>query len=516
MPACATQEKITDQPAISNLFLPVPDTDFRDFLEEVDEVVRFAPEIITAIEGDLDAHACRKKKLRVEDRKFFESHTEDLPHLGIEDAGLLSEALTLGVGRPRMPAEAVYVFLMLRGFLGSLSTKQSRRFLHESMSLYEWLQSRGLEMPGVSTILDNLNVISHKTRELIFDRQIALILREKLDDFKKLTIDSTSVKANSSWPTDAKILMGLLMRVDRLGQKLDVFGLENFRQGWVPRWLEEMDKLEFQICLVAGKANSKTKMKQRYRQLLRRGKKAADALKTEFDHFQEGVQIDMLAPSRRVLLKRVIEQIRTDLSDAERVIEYASDRVFHEKKRPSTEKVLSLSDGSAAYIKKGSRNPVIGYKPQLVRSENGFVTSLLVPQGNAADSIKLVPAIGDSIKRTGVVAELVSTDDGYASANGRDEVLGMGVKAISISGAKGKKLTTLEDWESETYRDARRCRSAVESLMFTIKDGFAFGELGRRGIDAVRSELMEKVLAYNCCRIILMRKRRREALDKAA
>ena len=27
MPACATQKTIADQPAISNLFLPVPDTD---------------------------------------------------------------------------------------------------------------------------------------------------------------------------------------------------------------------------------------------------------------------------------------------------------------------------------------------------------------------------------------------------------------------------------------------------------------------------------------------------------
>ncbi len=86
---------------------------------------------------------------------------------------------------------------------------------------------------------------------------------------------------------------------------------------------------------------------------------------------------------------------------------------------------------------------------------------------------------------------------------------------ISISGAKGKKLTALEDWESEEYRDARRCRSAVES-MFTIKDGFAFGELGRRGIDAVRDELLEKVLAYNCCRSILMKKRQREELEQAA
>ena len=516
MPACATRETIPETAAIRNLFLPVPDTDFRDFLEEVDQLLRFAPEIVTAIEGDLDAHALAKKKLRLEDRKFFESRTEDLPDLDIEEDELLSEDLTLAVGRPRMVGEAVYVFLMLRGFLGSLSTKQSRRFLCESMSLYGWLQSRGLPMPGVSTILDNLNVISQKTRELIFDRQIARILGEGLDDFKALTIDSTSVKANSSWPNDAKILTGLLMRVNRLGQKLDAFGLENFRQGWVPRWLEEMDKLEFQICLVAGKANSKAKLKQGYRQLLRRGKKALAALKSEFNAFESAVQIDTFAPSRRALLQRVIEQIRSDLSDAQRVIDYASDRVFHEKKEPSTEKVLSLSDGSAAYIKKGDRNPMIGYKPQLVRSENGFVTSLLVPEGNAADAIKLVPAIADSIKRTTVVADLVSTDDGYASAKGRDDLREMGIATVSISGAKGKKLTTLEDWESEAYRDARRYRSAVESLIFTIKDGFAFGELGRRGIDAVRAELLEKVLAYNCCRSILLRQRQREALEPAA
>ena len=516
MPACATQKTIDDLAFVGNLFLPVPDTDFRDFLDEVAELARFAPEIIEAINGDLDAHAREKKSLRLADRKFFESRTADLPDLDIKECELPSEALTLEVGRPRMPADAVYVFLMLRGFLGSLSTKQSRRFLRESMSLYGLLECRGLKMPGVSTILDNLNVLSHKTRELIFDRQIARILQEDLDDFKALTIDSTAVKANSAWPTDSKMLTDLLKRVDRMGQKLHIFGLKDFRQGWVPRWLEEMDKLDFHICLVAGKANSKGKLKKRYRRLLRCARKATDVLQAEFDRFGQSLCIETLAPSRCVLLQRMINQIRTDLSDAERAMKYTSDRVFKDKTLPSTEKVMSLSDGAAAYIKKGDRNPVIGYKPQLVRSANGFVTSLLVPQGNAADSIKLVPAIRDAIERSGVVAEWVSTDDGYASAKGRDKLLEMGINNISISGAKGKKLTTLEDWESETYQDARRCRSAVESLMFTIKDGFAFGELGRRGIDAVRDELLEKVLAYNCCRSILMKKRKREKLDLAA
>jgi hypothetical protein len=516
MLACATQDKVGENICVGNLILPVPNTDFREFLDEVEQLARFAPEIIVAIEKDLDRAAREKKSLRLADKKFFESRTDDLPAMNIREQNVLADELKLATGRPRMPAYAVYVFLMIRGFLGSLTTKPARRFLRESMSVYGFLQDRGLSLPGVTTILENVNLVSLTTRELIFDKQIALILGEGLDDFKSLTIDSTAVKANSSWPTDAKILTGLLMRANRMGQKLHLFGLEDFSQGWVPCWLEKMDKQVFQICLAAGKSKSKGKLKKHYRQLLKRGRKAADALAVELNRLENGCPLEGQAPSRRVLLDRVVQQIQSDLSDANRVLEYAHARVFHDQTLPSTEKVLSLSDGSAAYIQKGSRNPVIGYKPQLVRSETGFVTSLIVPQGNAADSSELAPAIFDSMSRTGVVAEWVSTDDGYASAKGRDEVLGMGVKDISISGAKGKKLTNPGDWDSEEYRDARRNRSAVESLMFTIKDGFEFGELGRRGLEAVRDELLEKVLAYNCCRIVLIKKRRREALEQAA
>ena len=516
MKTCATEKTITSQTVTGNLFLPIPDTDFRAFLDEAEQLARFAPEIIMQIESDLDLYAREKKSLRLADRKFFESRTSDIPLINIEEIAVCAKDLSLAPGRPRMPSKTVYMFLMMRGFLGSLSTQQAVCFLHESISVYSRLQDSGLEMPGVSTIIDNVNAVSHATRELIFNRQIARIIGDELDDFRKQTIDSTSVKANSCWPTDSTILTGLLTRVYRVGQKLDTFGLMNFKKGWVPRWLEEMDKLVFQIALAAGKPNAKTKFHQQYRQLLARGRKALAALETQFGTLQQDLHIDAFAPSRRIIIERVVEQLSSDLSDARRVIQYTHERVFEQKSLPSKEKVLSLSDGSAAFIQKGSREPVIGYKPQLVRSANGFVASLFVPEGNAADASMLVESIMDSFRRTGVIANTVSTDDGYASAKGRDMLLALGVKTVSISGAKGKKLTTQEDWESEAYQDARRCRSAVESLMFTIKDGFEFGQLGRRGIEAVRDELLEKVLAYNCCRTILIRQRRQDALEQAA
>ena len=93
MPACATKDSLADKPTISNLILPVPDTDFRDFLDEMEELARLAPEIIAAIEKDLDACARAKKKLRLEDRKFFESHTEDLPQLVRSENGFVTSLI---------------------------------------------------------------------------------------------------------------------------------------------------------------------------------------------------------------------------------------------------------------------------------------------------------------------------------------------------------------------------------------------------------------------------------------
>ena len=42
--------------------------------------------------------------------------------------------------------------------------------------------------------------------------------------------------------------------------------------------------------------------------------------------------------------------------------------------------------------------------------------------------------------------------------------------------------------------------------MFTLKHGFDFGEVARRGLSAVHAELMEKALAYNICVTVRLRK----------
>src|ERR1700720_4948855 len=175
------------------------------------------------------------------------------------------------------------------------------------------------------------------------------------------------------------------------------------------------------------------------------------------------------------------------------------------------EKIISLSDSNASFIVKGGWNTMVGYRPQLARSGSGFVTALVLPQGNAADSPHLVVMVKEQITNTGVIPAMTSADDGYSSQEGREEVLGLGVEVVSISGAKGKRLLEAQQWKSRPYRQGRGEGRAVESLLFTLKEGFEFGELVRRTYENVLAEMLEKVLAYNISQIIRLRKKLSES-----
>ena len=47
----------------------------------------------------------------------------------------------------------------------------------------------------------------------------------------------------------------------------------------------------------------------------------------------------------------------------------------------------------------------------------------------------------------------------------------------------------------------------MESLLFTLKESFEFGEMMRRTHENVLAEMLEKVLAYNIAQIIRIRKK---------
>jgi len=178
-----------------------------------------------------------------------------------------------------------------------------------------------------------------------------------------------------------------------------------------------------------------------------------------------------LAPSRRLMGEEVLGLIADDLAALEQAASVCERRIMEQEKVPVAEKIISLSDSDASFIVKGGWNTVAGYRPQLARSGRGFVNALVLPRGNAADSPHLATMVKEQITNTGVIPSMASADDGYSTQQGLEEVLGLGLKVVSISGAKGKKLIEAQKWKSQPYRQARVAYNISQIIRVRKKRG---------------------------------------------
>jgi hypothetical protein len=501
------------------VFLTPIDSQLNDFLNEIHQIALLEPSIVERIDEDLDLHAKKKKLLRLADAEFLAGQTLDLPKLQLQLSELQIDRIQLETGRPRTDAYIVYLFLMLRGFNGGCKDQHARLLLEESITLRLWLEHLGLQLPPASTLSDNLNAVSNQTRALIHQAQLRYIIQQGLDDFQKCFIDSTAVEANTERPTDSIILVRLIARVCTAGGHLHRLDLPDMNPIGLLKQQEELRRLSQQIHFLSGKARGEAKRKKWYFQLIRRVRRLRKRLLRDLETVRRNLESRAdLPPSRRLMGEEALCLIAADLAALEQTANVCERRIMAEEKVPIAEKIISLSDSDASFIVKGGWNTVVGYRPQLARSGSGFVSALVLPRGNAADSRHLVAMVKEQITNTGVIPAMTSADDGYSSQEGREEVLGLGVKVVSISGAKGKRLLEARQWKSRPYRQARAERSAIESLVFTLKEDFEFGEMARRSHQNVLAEMLEKVLAYNISQIIRARKKLSEAeeMERAA
>ena len=498
------------------LFLSPPDSELFAFLSEADRLAQRQPQILQRIEQDLELHGKRKKAVRLQDAQWRQARSLGVPTLDSDASQVQAEKLRLETGRPRTSAYVVYMFLVGRGYFGGFKSSDAMTLLQESMTLAIFLNNQGMSMPGASTLHELVNAVSNDTRDTILSAQVHEVLAEGWDDFKTLLQDSTAVEGNTQWPKDSQLMVDLVARVLRRGGKLDRFGLVNIDEPRARKLLGQMVSLHKQISMGTGKAGSRRERRKTYAKLLRLARRALAVLAPHVSRTEQSLDSLDVLPSRRQMVSRLVQWLRTDLQNLQRVVQCCADRVMHERKVPAHEKVLSVSDADVGFIVKGGREPVVGYKPQLGRSGAGFIVGLIVPRGNAADSGQLVPMFEQVLARTGVVPTEVNVDDGYASRAGREELKSRGVEVMSISGSKGKNITPAHEWEALDYIAARDGRSAVESLMFTLKHGFDFGRVARRGQHNVHAEMLEKALAYNFCRMLACRRAAAESEELRA
>lgn len=501
-------------------------SEMADFVGKAREIFDRYPEILSRIEADQISHGIAKKEIRLEDKRYLASLTGDLP--GFSPDQLESSAPSSTVledGRPRMPALIVAVFFLLRGWLGGPKSDRFRLVVTESLTLRQLYEECAVNPPGLSTINDNLNTLSLETCDLLLRCQLDYAKVKEFDDFEKVRIDSTAAAANAVYPTDSSLVKAFLGRAlvgfQRL-KKMAVVDLTTrvcFTESI--KLAGEVGTFSQVITMIRGKLGAKEIRKDNYKKIYSRVPRIAKRLGPLAKRASEVSERTTMPPSHRARVEKVIGQIETDLESASRIALYSKRRVIDEEVIGIDEKILSICEGDATIIKKGDRDMVFGYRPQLAFSGKGLVVATRVPEGNAADAGQLETMLELSEANTKTIAKIVTVDDGYLNGKVRENYLKRalqnGITAIfSIAGSKGKKSLGEETFYSEDYHQARCDRSAAESCISTLKGNYGYGEINRRGLEAVRQEQMSKVLAYNIRKLVALEndKRQQEERDR--
>jgi len=197
-----------------NLFLPVSNVMLAEVMAEARQLAHRFPGILERITGDQDRTALAKKGLRCEQQAWVRRQTEPLPGMD----SVVSPQVVVGAlqqGRSRMGPETTLVFFIIAHYFSSIYSGTAVERLLDSLSVYRFLSEKGLRMPGLRTIGDNVNAISLDTRRYILQCQTKLAIAEELEDFREVCGDSTSCEANTRWPTDSGLIYRLLSRVFR-------------------------------------------------------------------------------------------------------------------------------------------------------------------------------------------------------------------------------------------------------------------------------------------------------------
>jgi len=489
-------------PFTPHLFPVQPTSDLAYYLGMVQQLVAFRPDILEAIAADQERHALRKKHLRVLDAQQASAEVASqqvmIPDLDWEPHETVAPT-TLNTGRPRMKPEHCFFFWMFCTYAGGVKSHMSKDLLRESQTITQYCLSENIRIPGGSTLAENFAIISEQTQQLILDSQIAFARANQADDFSKCAFDSTMVAADVAWPKDSTLMWELVRRAYSKLKKIKKMADLDLELPNLGDVLVDMKRLDFQINVTPSR--QKELRTATYNELLGEAEDVSQRLPPVIQQVAHLLGMPKLKPSKRLRCNKCLKNVERDLEDLDQVIMQCHLRINEATPVKARHKVLSGADRDAALMVKGDREPVIGYHVQLAMSEMGLITAISVPKGYSSDAKEMQGLCKQIFERTQTIPEEVAADGGYAS---RENYLWLSEQSVahpSFSSSKGKKLIGEADWNSERYKRLRSWRATIEGLIGRLKNRWSFGKVARRGLERVRAELTEKVIAFNFMRL---------------
>jgi IS5 family transposase len=389
------------------------------------------------------------------------------------------EVFSPTMGRPGTPVE-VYLRMMYLKFRWGLSYEEVEQEVRERLP---WRRFCHLSLEDVvpdATTLIKLNQRFGEERIGTLNKKLVKhLLKTKSIKPRKIRIDSTTIEAHITYPTDVKLLHSVVQTLTRTAKRLG----EN-----ITNHVRETKKAVARLgqSLKSTTADRKKQVKKTLQRV------ALYAQDTVSQCRQALEQVDR--SSANVKHVKVFEE---QLAVAKQILRQTEQKLHHVESIP--DRIVSFHDPEVRAIQKGKlgKRTEFGRTLDLVQDASGLMMHYQIHVGNPSDKTQAVPLVKQFKKTYQRTPRAVALDKGFYSAKNLTDLRQLGIRYVAIP--KIGRLTPRERrrQRSKWFRELRRFRCGIEAGISMLKRCFSLDRILSSGAVGTAIWVGFSLFSYN-------------------
>lgn len=441
----------------------------------------------------------RQKQANLDSNWLVLDHAKELQAI----AGLLDEHPTVAelvwqdlapkgllkdTGAQGLSAEQVLRALLIKQ-LNGFSYRALEFHLVDSVTYRRFCQLGWAQTPSKSVLASCIKAIRSDTLEQINRLLVGIAADKKIEDGKRVRVDTTVVESNVHAPLDSNLLWDCVRVVTRLMDRArTIIGAEVTFPNRTRRAKRR--------ALGVLNAGSKEKRKPLYRDLLAVAKETLQSSERVIEVIDRALANDSMDLLVRVNAMGVRKELTHYAALALRVMNQTERRVFKEESVPAKEKLVSIFEEHTDIIVKDRRDTFYGHKICLTSGRSSLVTDCTILEGNPADSTLAEQMIDRHIEITGKAPKQAAYDGGFTSKANLDAIKAKGVEDVAFSKARTLQITDMVR-SSWVYKKLRNFRAGIEGTISFLKRVFGLDRCTWRSLPSFNSYVWSSIVTFN-------------------
>lgn len=334
------------------------------------------------------------------------------------------------------------------------------------------------------TLQENISKITSEVLENIHIAITQYAIDLGVDDGQKVRPDSTTIKTNIHYPTDASLLWDCIrVSCDLLKKTKQLLKDFIFRS-----YQKSAKKLLYKIVNTKGKEKRRPLFKKMLQTQRRCEHQVEIAIELLSSHtFQDAQQ----EKERQELL----QALNSLLPKMQKVTDVAHRREILDEDVPVEDKLFSIFEDHTDCIVKGSREVVFGHKINFTSGKSNLIFDCIQERGNPGDPTYFAKTLDNLSTNFDITPRDIATDGSYASKANLLDAKARGIINIVFNKVKGAMQNITTSKKMETM--LKKWRSGMEALISNFKRGLNASVCPWKGWEAFKCFVLWSVITFN-------------------